>query len=220
MYNKSMFDSHSHYHSPAALVCGSNLELPSELSLGNGIGLLPQYLNCRNLDKLELLLEANPSFFIGEVGLDRRFEAQCPLEEQVRLLRCIFDLARENRRPVVLHCVRYDGYLVSIIKDFPDIRFMWHGFGGSLETGRILMNQGVLVSLRPGFGNGGRILASEFPDRIMVESDYTGEDGDAYLMTLKENYREVAFATGMNVGELEENCRGLGEIFTHKQIHR
>jgi Tat protein secretion system quality control protein TatD with DNase activity len=220
VYNKPMFDSHSHYYSKEALVCGSDLELPSALSLGNGIGLLPPYVNSQTLAEIERLIVENPTFFIGEVGLDRRFESQCPLNEQIEQLRRILDLARELNRPAVLHCVRYDGHMISILKDYSDLSLMWHGFCGSVEIGRILMKQGVLVSFRPGFGTAGHILAREFPNRILVESDYTGNDGDAYLMTLKENYREVAFATGMNVGELEENCRGLGEIFTHKQIHR
>jgi len=215
-----MFDAHSHFPSPDAILCSSNLEIPLEPALARGIGLLPQYLSDGTVEKLEDLLFHSEDFFIGEVGLDRRFIDRVPLLRQIEELRKILQAARQLSRPVTLHCVRADGHMVCVIKEFPDVKFLWHGFNGSLETGEELLGLGVLVSVRPGFGEGARALLAAHPDRILVESDYTGADAHLYNEILASNYEEAAKAAGIKPEQLEENACALGKVFTHKQIHR
>ncbi len=114
---------------------------------------------------------------LGEVGLDRCRGAALPVQE--KLLRRLLRIAADAGKPAVIHCVRAYGELFGIAGEFPDLRFMLHGFRGSAELFRQLTERGFTVSLsRFALENDGllRYIAENRPDNFGFESDDSETD--------------------------------------------
>lgn len=128
-------------------------------------------------EELEAFLDRNPVAAIGEVGLDGVLD-DIPADLQERVLVRQLDFAEQVRRPVVLHGARAWGRLVELLK--PRARrlpgFVAHGFGGSAEILRQILNLGGYVSFAGSVCNPKaekiRAAAREIPDsQILVETD-------------------------------------------------
>ena len=129
------------------------------------------------LERLEALLERHPVAAIGEIGLDG-VRDEVPMAEQERVLEQQLRLAERLRRPVVLHGARAWGRLVEVLcplaRRLPGC--MAHGFGGSAEIVRRLLDLGACISIAGSVCNPRaariRAAAREIPDsQILLETD-------------------------------------------------
>ena len=126
-------------------------------------------------DRLAAMLEKHPRAMIGECGLDR-WVASPSIEVQLPVFEAQLDLARETRRPVVIHCLKAWGPLIDVLSAHPPSRFLVHSFNGSLETARRLLPLGAWFSFSGHFLHerkaAVRQVFRELPrDRILVETD-------------------------------------------------
>lgn len=128
-------------------------------------------------EELEACLDRNPVAAMGEVGLDGVLD-DIPMELQERVLVRQLDYAEAERRPVILHGARAWGRLIDLLK--PRARrlpgFVAHGFGGSAEILKQILNMGGYVSFAGSVCNPKaekiRAAAREIPDsQILVETD-------------------------------------------------
>ena len=89
---------------------------------------------------------------IGEIGLDY---VRAKHRDERRHQRHVFEqqlrLASTLCKPVVLHCVRAAGDLLSILRanNVPALRGMVHGWSGSVEQARPLLETGFYLSFGP-----------------------------------------------------------------------
>lgn len=173
-----------------------------------------------HLEHLEGLLRANPKLGIGEMGLDGGPRAR-DWPEQERLYRGQCRLAEKYQRPVVLHLYRCWSRLWDwgLPKGVP---LMAHGFGGSLELARQLVNRGCHISLGPrSFRKGEQwlngILNAVPMDKILVESDYDGSlplSRAEYMEQLLNQYRQLAQLTHEEPERWIERIEQNGSLFT------
>jgi len=127
--------------------------------------------------QLETYLDRNPVAVIGEIGLDGVMDdVPLPLQEEIFVWQ--LELAERIRRPVVLHGARAWGRLVELLKPYARRipGFVAHGFGGSAEILRQILNMGGYVSFAGTVCNTNatkvRAAAKEIPDsQILVETD-------------------------------------------------
>ena len=83
---------------------------------------------------------------IGETGLDYFYEHSAK-EEQQKLLKRYFNLAKECNLPVVIHCRDAFEDLFSIAKnDFPKGKALLHCFTGTLDEAMQAIEMGWLIS--------------------------------------------------------------------------
>jgi len=136
-----------------------------------------RYLPSDWFERLEAYLDANPVAAIGEIGLDGVLD-DIPKELQEKVLSRQLAYAERVRRPVVLHGARAWGRLVEVLKPcahrLPG--FVAHGFAGSAEILKQLLNMGGYVSFAGSVCNPKaekvRAAAREIPDsQILVETD-------------------------------------------------
>ena len=78
---------------------------------------------------------------IGEIGLDYHYE-DVPRAIQQRAFRMQLALARELKRPVIVHEREAHGDAMEILEDFPDVKGVFHCYSGSLEMARELIKRG------------------------------------------------------------------------------
>ncbi len=128
-------------------------------------------------ETLESYLDLSPVAVIGEIGLDGVLDG-VPIELQEQVLVRQLELAERVRRPVVLHGARIWGRLVDVLKPYARRMpgFVVHGFGGSGEILKQILNMGGYVSLAGSVCNPKaekiRAAAREIPDsQILIETD-------------------------------------------------
>ena len=113
---------------------------------------------------------------IGEIGLDYYWEENPPRELQQRVFRDQLALAGELDLPVIVHDREAHGDSLAIIKEFPQVRGVFHCFSGSAEMARELVKLGWMVSFTGvlTYKNARRAVeaAQAVPlERIMIETD-------------------------------------------------
>ena len=201
-----LFDTHAHYDADAfdqdrdevlaalpgrgvSLAVNPGCDVPSsrmaaELArkwpfLYAAVGYHPE--NCAPYDPAELdilrdLTREDKVVAIGEIGLDYYWEENPPKERQQQVFRDQMALARELDLPVIVHDRDAHADCLSIVRDFPQVRGVFHCFSGSAEMARELVKLGWMVSFTGvlTYKNARRAVeaAQAVPlDRIMIETD-------------------------------------------------
>ncbi len=143
-------------------------------------GVHPWYVRHLSADWFEVLesyLDGNPVAVIGEIGLDGVLD-EVPIDLQMKILVRQLEFAVSVRRPVVLHGARVWGRLIDVLKPYARKLpgFITHGFGGSAEILKQILNMGGYVSFAGSVCNPKaekiRCAACEIPDsQILIETD-------------------------------------------------
>ncbi len=162
-------------------------------------GIHPWFLNPaewkEEMPRLESLLQKIPHAGVGETGLDKCRRGIPGLPLQTEALERHLELAARLDRPASLHCCRAWGTLAEMLKKYPRLNIVLHGWTGAMHPGTELPSGNWLLSVglremeRPG------LLASIPLHRLALESDGHPE-------TLPELYRRAAQELGMTVNNL------------------
>ena len=128
------------------------------------------------LDRYRQLCRENPKVkAIGEIGLDYHYE-DIPRNIQMQAFRAQMELARELKKPVIVHEreAHQDG--MAVVTDFPEVTGVFHCFSGSAEMAKWLVSKGWYVGFTGvlTFKNARRALeaAAAVPrDRVVIETD-------------------------------------------------
>ena len=179
------------------------------------------------LEEYRQLCKNNPKVkAIGEIGLDYYYE-DIPREVQQKAFRMQMELARELDLPVIVHerDAHEDG--MKIVREFPDVKGVFHCYSGSAEMARQLVNEGWYIGFTGvlTFKNARKAVevAASIPlDRIVLETDcpymapvpFRGKRNDpGKLCHMAEKLAEIR---GLSVEEIHrittENGRRLYRI--------
>jgi len=112
---------------------------------------------------------------IGEIGLDYYYDFS-DRESQRAAFRAQMDVARELGMPVIIHDRDAHGECMEIIREYPDVKGVFHCYSGSAEMARQLIDMGWYLSFTGAitFKNARKALETiEIcpMDRIMIETD-------------------------------------------------
>lgn len=171
-----LFDTHAHYDAEqfdadreellaalpengVGLVINPGCDIPTSrkaLELANrydyiyaAIGYHPESCAPYQESELDLLRELaqNPKVVaIGEIGLDYYWEENPPRELQQQVFRAQMELARELKLPVIVHDREAHADSLTIIKEFPEVKGVFHCFSGSAEMAKELVKLGWMIS--------------------------------------------------------------------------
>lgn len=159
-------------------------------------GIHPNFEPCDlEYSDIEELCQAGKIWAIGEIGLDKGNPELAVMKNTfIRQL----DLALEYKLPVVLHLVGHQQEAFDILHNYP-LRFLIHGYAGSIEAFRTLMRLDSYFTISE------RILRDDKRDllkamlkshRFLFETDITQyyvKEGEVNpLLRLKALVEEVA----------------------------
>ena len=95
-----------------------------------------------SLDTLRVWAKSPKVVAIGEIGLDDYWEQNPPREWQQEVFRAQLALAQELSLPVIVHDRDAHADSLAIVREFPDVRGVFHCFSGSVETAQELIERG------------------------------------------------------------------------------
>lgn len=109
------------------------------------VGIHPE--NCgdfvpAHIDALRELAKHEKVVAIGEIGLDYYWAENPPKEFQQEVFRAQLQLALELDLPVIIHDREAHGDTLAIVKEFPNLRGVFHCYSGSVEMARELIKMG------------------------------------------------------------------------------
>ena len=129
-----------------------------------------------DLDILRRLAQHPKVVAIGEIGLDYYWEQNPPKEFQQAVFRAQLALARELDLPVIVHDRDAHADCLAIVKEFPEVRGVFHCYSGSVEMARELLDRGWYLGFDGPvtYKNARKTVevAEMVPlDRILIETD-------------------------------------------------
>ncbi len=131
---------------------------------------------------------------LGEIGLDYHYDFS-PRDVQKKVLDIQFQIARETKKPVVIHDREAHGDCMTFVRKYTDVRGVFHSYSGSGEMAKELIKHGWYISYSGSvtFKNAHNLRDSVLSvplDRILVETDapylapvpHRGKRNDSHLM--------------------------------------
>lgn len=112
---------------------------------------------------------------LGEIGLDYHYD-DTDRDKQMAVFEAQLRLAAEYDLPVLLHSRDATGDCMDMVRRYPQVRGVFHAYGGSLETAEELIGRGWMLGLGGvvSFPRAKRIrrVAAALPlDAVMLETD-------------------------------------------------
>jgi len=192
------FDIHTHKAKENAVVNLMPIDVQNidwqNTNLQFSIGIHPLFIENAD-EQLKIVsqcLSHSQVKFIGEIGLDKRFEN---LNEQQNVFERQMQLAEDFKKPVIVHCVRAINEVLAIAKNFPSVKLIFHGFRGKPQLAKQILNAGYFLS----FGEKSLLSADTISfvpqNKIFVETDESE-------ISIEEIYRKIAEIKGISVHEL------------------
>ncbi len=161
------------------------------------------------LNKVKLATENTRVFAIGEIGLDKSIDA--PLELQQKIFEAQVRIAEFADLPVILHVVRAFSEMIEFMKSHkPAVPMIIHGYNGSPEMVKSLLNAGFLISFGEAIAREHSKIVESLTlvplDKMFLETD----EGD---LDIREIYHFAAEVKGITVDELRM------QIFRNARTH-
>lgn len=179
------------------------------------------------LERYRLLAAQNPKVkAIGEIGIDYHYE-DLPRELQLKAFRMQMELAKELNLPVIVHEREAHEDGMKVVKEFPEVKGVFHCYSGSAEMARQLVDLGWYIGFTGvlTFKNARKAIetAESIPlERIVLETDcpymapvpHRGKRNDpGYLCYMAQKLAEIR---GVSLEEIQhittENGKRLYRI--------
>lgn len=157
------------------------------------------------LEAYRRLVRENPKVkAIGEIGIDYHYE-DIPRALQLKAFRSQMALARELCLPVIVHEREAHEDGMAVVREFPEVKGVFHCYSGSAEMARQLVNLGWYIGFTGviTFKNARKAVetAQSIPlERIVLETDcpymapvpHRGKRNDpGYLVYMAEKLAEI-----------------------------
>ena len=177
-----------------------------------------------DVDELRALAARPKVVAVGEIGLDYYWPENPPRELQRQVFRAQMALARELDLPVIVHDREAHGDSLDIVREFPQVRGVFHCFSGSVEMAQELVRRGWMISFTGvlTYKNARKAVeaAQAVPmERLMIETDspymapvpHRGKRNDSrYVLHTCERLAEIK---GISVEECAEITLENGKRF-------
>ena len=179
------------------------------------------------LEQYRLLAAENPKVkAIGEIGIDYHYE-DIPRELQLKAFRMQMELAKELNLPVIVHEREAHEDGMKVVKEFPEVKGVFHCYSGSAEMARQLVDLGWYIGFTGvlTFKNARKAIetAENIPlERIVLETDcpymapvpHRGKRNDpGYLCYMAQKLAQIRGLSVEEIGHITaENGKRLYRI--------
>jgi TatD DNase family protein len=139
----------------------------------------------QDLMQLEYLLKCNNPVAVGECGLD--FAHNKNKDKQVYLFETQLKLANNYNLPIIIHAVKSVEAVLFLLKKYPKLTGVIHGFSGSSEQAEQFINRGFYLGfglqvLNPNALKLHKTLKNIALNSILLETDDHNNPNDLMLV--------------------------------------
>ena len=158
---------------------------------------------------------------VGEIGLDYHYDFS-PREVQKQRFYDQMALARQLKKPVVIHSREATADTLDIVRAFPDVTGVFHCYSGSWETAREILDRGWYLSFGGAitFKNARRAckVVQKMPlERLLLETDcpymapepHRGRRNSSLYLPLIA--KKAAELKGLSIEEIAEKTTENGQ---------
>lgn len=142
------------------------------------IGVHPWFITEKNvkaqLDRINELNSNKNMFAIGECGLDKLINV--PFNSQQRIFIEQLKIAEENKKPVIIHCVKAFDEVIKIKKEMKlSVPLIIHGFNNNKQIAQQLLKNGFYLSLGKELlksnSNASKVISLIPLEKLFLETD-------------------------------------------------
>jgi len=152
--------------------------LCTQVNLHACYGLHPYWCDqhtLKDLVALEQMISNEMCVAVGECGLDYRPQ-QASKKAQLNFFKAQLNIASNAKLPVVIHSVRATEDIIKTLKNHSNLQGMVHGYSGSTEQARQLIDMGFYISIGGSvtFNNAKKVreTAKNIPlSALLIETD-------------------------------------------------
>jgi TatD DNase family protein len=162
---------------------------------------------------------------IGEIGLDFYWDKTFT-EQQYKAFRLQIEIAVERDLPIVIHSRNATDECISVVKEYPGVRGVFHCFSGNEEQAREVIESGFMLGIGGvvTFKNAGldKVIEKIGLAHVVLETDapylapvpYRGKRNEpAYIPLIAEKLSTICNLPAERVAELTtENARKLFKL--------
>jgi len=128
-----------------------------------------------SVDGWEKLLGHHKVVAIGEIGMDT-VRSQTTRDQQIKAFEYQLDLAEKHSLPVIIHNRQASADVLSIIKNHPTLRGVFHCFSDTKDVAEQVLNIGFYISFTgnityPGTDDLCEVVKLAPLDRLLLETD-------------------------------------------------
>ena len=160
------------------------------------------------LEKLAIVASEKNVLAIGECGLDRVCKTEMQLQEYCFIRQ--IHLAKNLRRPLIIHCVRAYREVCDILKTTNiDVPVIFHGFNKNLDVARQILSCGYYLSFGKSLFDSklNEVFLSVPDNQYFLESDDGG-------FVIEAVYEKAAEIRRVSLKELSRQvCSNVNAIF-------
>lgn len=98
------------------------------------------------LGKLSSLLDHPKVKAVGEIGLDYYYDDNAPHPVQQAVFRAQMELAEAKGLPVIVHDRDAHRDSLAVVRDYPNVRGVFHCYSGGVEDAKTLVKLGYMLS--------------------------------------------------------------------------
>ncbi len=193
------------------------------------VGVHPLYINEAPSTVFKTIFEVsseNPNCVaIGEVGLDF-FVKEVDREKQIDFFKKQLEIAREVKKPVIVHLRKGYKEFLEITRDFKELTYIMHMFSGKVDFARALLKRFDNVyfsfgapAIRLNAKKPVEVLKNLPSDRILIETDSPDLPPDGFASpNLPSNLPYIGEKIAEIIGVEKENffaqtCKNTKEAF-------
>ena len=166
----------------------------------------------RWMPHLTELAMMNNVFALGECGLDKMRGAD--MDVQMAAMRAQMEIAEEADKPIVVHCVKAFGQLLTLRKEAEQRHskrgklqpWVIHGFRGKPELAKQLMAKGIRISL------GHQYNIETLHYLFSCNSPFYLETDDCPI-SIEDVYLQASHHLGVDVCHLVNRCNPFVDLF-------
>ncbi|MDR2954168.1 MAG: TatD family hydrolase [Prevotella sp.] len=157
--------------------------------------------NTSSLDLLSGYVKDERVVAIGEAGLDKLKGP--PIKTQIEIFRSQIELAVQEQKPLIIHCVKAWDELIALYKEYKtDLPWILHGFRGNSEQTKQLATLGFKFSIGEHFN---KEAVTHIPlDSLFCETDMS----DVSISNVYEALSlDLQIDIDLFVSEIDNNIR-------------
>lgn len=142
------------------------------------IGVHPWFITEKNvkaqLHRISKLISHNNMLAIGECGLDKLIDVSYPSQERIFIEQ--LKIAEENKKPVIIHCVKAFDEVIKIKKEMKlSVPLIIHGFNNNKQIAQQLLKNGFYLSLGKELlksnSNASKVISLIPLEKLFLETD-------------------------------------------------